>query len=182
MLPCRRGSAARGLLLWERFTTITTSICKMPTSSRQTDTRTATTSIMNEHKRPRSNKAKNDKDSILADAKNLLYILHPAIQRMPKIERIEGAPVEMKRATQNIIRHFSIAKECQEVRQERIREMFGEFGILLANFELCIAQGLLTDSDKLRIAIQLERIEEGVRKWRNAARSLKRQEQSQVGQ
>ena len=136
---------------------------------------------MNEHKKPRGHKAHNDKDSILADAKNLLYILYPAIQRMPKIERIEGAPVEMKKAAQNIIRHFSIAKECQEVRQERIREMFGEFGILLANFELCIVQGLLTDKDKLGIAMQLERIEEGVRKWRNAARSLKRQEQQTVG-
>lgn len=135
---------------------------------------------MNEHKKSRGHKAHNDKDSILAYAKNLLYILHPSIQRMPKIERIEGAPVEMKRAAQNIIRHFSIAKECQEVRQERIREIFGEFGILLANFELCIAQGLLTDRDKLRIAEQLERIEEGVRKWRNAARSLKHQEQPQV--
>ena len=137
---------------------------------------------MNEHKKPRGNKAKNDKDSILADTKNLLFILRPAIQRMPKIDRIEGAPVDMKRAAQNIIRHFSIAKEFQEVRQDRIREMFGEFGILLANFELCIAQGLLTDNDKMRIAVQLERIEEGVRKWRNASRSLKRQEQSQVGQ
>ena len=136
---------------------------------------------MNEHKKPRGHKAHNDKDSILADAKNLLYILYPAIQRMPKIERIEGAPVEMKRAVQNIVRHFAIAKECQEVRQEHIREMIGEFGILLANFELCIAQGLLTDSDKLRVAVQLERIEEGVRKWRNAARSLKRQEQQEVG-
>ena len=81
---------------------------------------------MNEHKKPRVNKAKNDKDSILADAKNLLYILYPAIQRMPKIERIEGAPVEIKRAVQNIIRHFSIAKECQEVKQEHIREMIGD--------------------------------------------------------
>ena len=144
--------------------------------------RYANNNVNNERaQEPRGNKAKNDKDSILADAKNLLYILHPAIQRMPKIERIEGAPVEMKRAVQNIIRHFSIAKECQEVRQEHIREMFGEFGILLANFELCIAQGLLTDSDKLRIAVQLERIEEGVRKWRNASRSLKRQEQQEVG-
>ena len=123
---------------------------------------------MNEHKKPRGNKAKNDKDSILADAKNLLYILHPAIHRMPKIERIEGAPVEMKRAVHNIIRHFAIAKECQEVRQECIREMFGEFGVLLANFELCIAQGLLTDSDKLRIAIQLERIEERSRNTENS--------------
>ena len=137
---------------------------------------------MNEHKKPRGHKAHNDKDSILADSKNLLFILHPAVQRMPKIERIEGAPVEMKRALQGIIRHFSIAKECQEVRVQHIREIFGEFGILLANFELCIAQGLFTDKDKLRIAAQLERIEEGVRKWRNAARSLKRQEQQEVGQ
>lgn len=135
---------------------------------------------MNEHKTPRGNKAHRDKDSILADAKNLLYILYPAIRRMPKIERIEGAPVEMKRAAQNIIRHFSIAKECQEVRQERIHEMFGEFGVLLANFELCIIRGLLTDKDQLKIAMQLERIEEGVRKWRNASRSPKRQEQPQV--
>ena len=135
---------------------------------------------MNEYKKPRGNKAHNDKDSILADTKNLLFILYPAIQRMPKIERIEGAPVEMKKAAQNIIRNFSVAKECQEVRQECIREMIGEFGILLANFELCIAQGLMTDSDKLRVAMQLERIEEGVRKWRNAVRSLKHQEQQQV--
>ena len=136
---------------------------------------------MNEHKKPRGHKAHNDKDSILADTKNLLYILYPAIQRMPKIERIEGAPVELKRSAQNIIRHFSIAKEYQDARQGQIREMFGEFGILLANFELCISQGLLTDKDKLRIAIQLERIEEGVRKWKNAARSLKRQDQQTVG-
>ena len=108
---------------------------------------------MNEHKKPRGHKAHNDKDSILADTKNLLFILYPAVQRMPKIDRIEGAPVEMKRALQGIIRHFSIAKECQEVRVQHIREIFGEFGILLANFELCIAQGLFTDKDKLRQAI-----------------------------
>ena len=40
--------------------------------------------------------------------------------------------------------------------------------------------GLFTDSEKLRIAIQLERIEEGVRKWRNATRSPKSQEQLEV--
>ena len=111
---------------------------------------------MNEHKKPRGHKAHNDKDSILADAKNLLYILYPAIQRIPKIERIEGAPIEMKRATQNIIRHFSIAKECQEVRQEHIREMLGEFGILLSNFELCITQGLLKNRTSYQRIMQLK--------------------------
>lgn len=132
---------------------------------------------MNEHTRPRTNKAKNDKDSILADTKNLLGILYPAMQRMPKIERIEGAPVEMRRAAINIIHNFCIAKEYQEVRHEYIRHMLGEFGVLLSVFEICINQGLFTDSDKLKIAIQLERIEEGVKKWRNALRSQNRQVQ-----
>ena len=102
---------------------------------------------------------------------------------MPKIERIEGAPVEMKRAVLGIIRHFSIAKEYPEQRDTEIRQMFGEFGILLVTFELCIVQGLLTEKDQLKIAIQLERIEEGVRKWRNAVRShTKRQVQQTVGE
>ena len=128
----------------------------------------------------RGNKAKRDKDSILADTKNLLCILHPAIQLMPKIERMEGAPQEMKRACYNIIRCFSIAKECPEVRQENIQRMFGEFGVLLAAFELCIGYGYFTDGEKLKVAIQLERIEEGVKKWRNATRSPKSQEQRTV--
>lgn len=128
----------------------------------------------------RGNKAKRDKDSILADTKNLLKILHPIIQPMPKIERIEGAPVEMKNACYNIIRYFNQAKECQEVRQENIRRMFGEFGVLLAAFELCISYGLIKEHDRLAIAVQLERIEEGVRKWRNATRSPKSQDQQTV--
>ena len=132
--------------------------------------------------RTRSNKAKKDRGSILADVKNLLYILHPAIQRMSKIERIEGAPVEMKHACYDLIRHFTVAMECQEVRLAYIHKMFADFGGILASFELAIQFGLFTDSDKLRIAIQLERIEEGSRKWRNASRSLRSQEQQEVAE
>lgn len=134
---------------------------------------------MNDHRISR-NRAKNDKDSILADVKNLLFILHPAIQSMPKIERIEGAPQEMKRALHSMIRNFSIAKEYREARAECIREMIGNFGVLLANFELCVVQGLMTNKTQLAVAVQLERIEEGIKKWRNAQRSLMRQESSQV--
>ena len=127
-----------------------------------------------------SNKAKRDKGSILADTKNLLFVLHPALQHMPKIERMEGAPQEMKMACYDLIRHFTVAIECPEVRLKNIQMMFGDFGTLLATFELCIQFGLLTDSEKLRIAMQLERIEEGVRKWRNSTRSPKSQEQHEV--
>lgn len=135
---------------------------------------------MNNHISPRGNRGKKDKSSILADVKNLLHILNPAIQRMPKIVRIEGEPFHMKNAALDIIRHYSIAKECPEVRQHHIHEMFGAFGILLANFDLCVVQGLMTDRTKLAVAIQLERIEEGIRKWRTSTRSSDRQEQYQV--
>ena len=59
--------------------------------------------------------------------------------------------------------------------------MFGCYGRLLANFDLCIVQGLMTDSDKVRVATILERIDEGIKRWRNASRTLNRQEQQQVG-
>lgn len=135
---------------------------------------------MNNYKKPRSNKARKDKDSILADTKNLLYVLYSCIQRMPKIERIEGAPMEMKRAATGIVSSFSIAKECPEVRLQEIHKMIGYYGSLLASFDLCIAYGLLTDKDKIQIAVLLERIEEGIKKWRNASRTLNRQEYHQV--
>lgn len=128
----------------------------------------------------RSNKAKRDKGSILADTKNLLCILHPALQHMPKIERIEGGPCEMKKACYNLIGHFTTAMECSESRLECIHKIFADFGIMLAAFDLSIQLGLFTDSEKLRIAIQIERIEEGIKKWRNATRSLKSQAQQEV--
>ncbi|MBO4657962.1 MAG: hypothetical protein J5639_09345 [Bacteroidales bacterium] len=128
----------------------------------------------------RSNKAKKDKGSILVDVTNLLAILYPAIQKMPKIERIEGAPREMKTACYGIIRHYSVAKENPEVRMWHIRSMFGDYGVLLTAFSLCVQYGLFTDSVKLAVAVQLERIEEGIRKWRNATRSPKSEEQLQV--
>lgn len=136
---------------------------------------------MNNLKKPRGNRARRDKDSILADAKNLMFVLYGCIQRMPKIERMEGAPVEMKRATIAIIKSFTIAKECPEVRLREIHKMFGEYGCLIASFDICIVEGLLTDSDKLRIAGILERMDEGIKRWRSASRTLNRQDQQQVG-
>ena len=113
----------------------------------------------------RGNRANRDRTSILADAKNLLKKLIPMIQRMPKIERIEGAPQMMKQATCGIIENVTIAMNCPDVRKEYIQKMFGNYGLLLAAFEVIIFQGLLTDGDKLAICESLERIEEGVKKW-----------------
>jgi len=129
----------------------------------------------------RGNKAKRSKKSILADTKNLLYILYPAVQKTPKIERMEGAPMEMKRACYDLIRHYTTAKECPEVRLANIQQMFGAIGTLLASFELCVKYGLFTDKERLQIAMQIELIKEGAKKWRNATRSPKSQDQWTVG-
>lgn len=130
--------------------------------------------------RNRSNKAKRDKGAILADTKNLLGVLHVALQHMPKIERIEGAPCEFKRACYNLISHYNTAMDCTEVRLEYIHRMFGDFGVILASFDLCIRFGFFTDTERLHIAEQLEKIEEGIKKWRNATRSPKSQAQQTV--
>lgn len=56
-----------------------------------------------------SNKAKNDKGSILVDIENLLDAFEPAFMRMPKIRRIHGAAVRMEDAAYDIIHYFTIA-------------------------------------------------------------------------
>lgn len=130
--------------------------------------------------RTRSNKAKRDKGAILADTKNLLGILHVALQHLPKIERIEGAPCEFKRACYDLIRHYNIAFDCPEVRLEYIHRMLGDLGVMLATFDICIRSGFFTDTERLHIAEQLDKIEEGAGKWRNATRSPKSQAQQTV--
>lgn len=115
--------------------------------------------------RGRGNKANRDKMSILADAKNLLCKLIPMFQRMPKIERMDGAPVMMKTAVCGIIECYTVAYNCPEARREYIQRMFGHYGLLIASFDILINQGLLTDSNKLAVCESLDRIEEGVKKW-----------------
>ena len=131
-----------------------------------------------------SNKARNSKESILTDTKELLKILDTAIKRMPKMYRQHGAAIRMEQAGYDIIHHFTIAYNCKEVRIDEIRMMFGAYGRLIAAFEILMAvrldtqkssnhensgkMGLFTDTCKLAIARQIERIEEGVVKWHNA--------------
>jgi len=133
-------------------------------------------------------KANKDKDSILADAKELLKILIPAIQTMPKIERIDGAAIDMKRAAFDMIHHFTIAYNCPEVRAENIHQMFGDYGRLIACFEILLTQrantmqtnpgaGLFTNKTKLNLARKIERIEAGIVKWRNSLRTLRQAQQ-----
>ena len=124
----------------------------------------------------RGNKAQRDAFvSIPAEVKEMLRHLHPAIQHMPKTERIDGAGAEMRRAAYAIIREYHIAYHCKDVRTEHIRQMVGWYGQLQAAFEIACLLGVLKDCYKLSIAMRMERIEEGIMKWKNA-QSAQRQE------
>ena len=85
----------------------------------------------------RGNKARRDAFiSIPAETKQLLRHLIPAIQHMPKIDRIDGVGAEMKRAAWGILREYHMAYRCQESRtsfkatqeiRRRICEKWWEF-------------------------------------------------------
>ncbi len=109
--------------------------------------------------------------------KEMLRNLHPAIQRMPKIERIDGAGAEMRRAAYAVLREYHIAYFCKDkgAKTDHILQMIGWYGHLQAAFEIACLLGVLEDRFKLPIAMRMERIEEGIRKWNNA-QSAQRQE------
>lgn len=127
----------------------------------------------------RGNKARRDAFvDIPAEAKELLRQLHAALQRMPKIERMDGAGAEMKHAAYSILREYHMAYYCPEYKAEHIRQMIGWYGHLQAALEICCLEGAMPDRFKLPIAMRMERIEEGIMKWKNA-QSAQRQAQAQ---
>lgn len=134
------------------------------------------------------NRAKNDKGSILVDIEKLLDVFEPAFMRMPKIRRIHGSAVRMEDAAYDIIHYFTIAYEMgqDEAAEKRkyVAQMLGAYGRMQSCFkrlmkididtmkksdedskgEMC----LFSDSTKLAIAQCMERIEEGIIKWRKS--------------
>lgn len=122
----------------------------------------------------------------MTDTKSLLKTLDTAIKRMPKIYRCHGAAIRMEDAAYDLINHFTQAINCKEVRTVEIQKMFGAYGRLIAAFEILMEvkldtqksnhpdnigeMGLFSDKCKLMLARDMERIEEGIRKWYNASR------------
>ncbi len=138
-----------------------------------------------------SNKARNDKGSILVDVENMLDIFEPAFMRMPKIRRIHGAAVRMEDAAYDIIHYFTIAYEMgpSEAKEKRyyVSQMLGAFGRMQSCFKRLMKIRLdsqkksdgdskhemyvFSDSVKLSIAMCMERIEEGIIKWRKSIKT-----------
>lgn len=126
----------------------------------------------------RGNKAHRDAYvSIPAEAKEMLRHIIPAVQHMPKADRMDGAGAEMKRAAFAIIREFHMAYYAvdPEAKARHISCLVGWYGHLQAAVEIACLQGVLKDTYKLPIAMRMERIEEGIMKWNNA-QSAQRQE------
>ncbi len=135
------------------------------------------------------NKANNDKSSILIDIENLLDAFEPAYMRMPKVTRIESAAPKMKDAAYDIIRYYQMAYFSDDTNEKRsyINQMIGAYGILQSCFKRLMKMdmntmkksdgenigkmSLFSDGVKLSIAINMERLEKGMLKWRNSTKS-----------
>ena len=107
----------------------------------------------------------------------MLRHIYPAIQHMPKGERMDGVGADLKRAALAIIREYYMAYYAQdpETKAAHILEMVGWFGYLQAVVEIACKQGILLARFRLPIAERMERIEEGVIKW-NSSTSARRQD------
>lgn len=139
-----------------------------------------------------SSRAKKDKGSILVDLEQLLDVFEPAFMRMPKIRRIHGAAVRMEEAAYDMIDYFHIAYEFNNkedeifIKRKYIIKMLGAYGRMQSCFKRLMkidmdtmksttcgekdkkSMCLFSDSAKLAIAKSMEKIEEGIIKWRNS--------------
>lgn len=137
------------------------------------------------------NKAANSKESILCDAKELMKLYDRVTWHLPKARREHSALRRFEDAGYRVIHCFSVAFELrgedeQRRKREYIEQMIGAFGEMLAAFEIMMdmrdmtqkrsdeeSKGemfLFSDSAKLAIARLLERMDAGIRKWRNSIR------------
>ena len=122
----------------------------------------------------RGNKAHRDAFvSIPAETKEMLRYVIPAVQHMPKIDRVDGAGGVMRKAAWKIIEEFYIAYRCPEMRVVHIERMIGSVGVFVSALEIACLQGIMREEFKLNIAMRLERIEEGIMKWYNGTRQVR---------
>ena len=136
-----------------------------------------------------SNKAKNSKESIICDAKELMKLYDRLTWHLPKARREHGAVKRFEDCGYRIIHYCTIAMEIhqdneQQKKKEYVERLLGAFGEMLAAFEILMEMRAMTqkrsdensqhemylfsDNGKLAIARLLERIEAGVKKWRNS--------------
>ena len=137
------------------------------------------------------NKAKNSKESILCDVKELLKYFDRVTWHLTDARRAHGAVKRFEDAGYRIIHCCTIAMELrgedeQARKREYVERILGSFGEMVAAFEILSDMRVMTqkrsdaesigaiflfsDTAKLEIARLLERIDEGVRKWRNSIR------------
>ena len=137
------------------------------------------------------NKAVYSKESILCDTKELMKLYDRLTWHLPKARREHSAVRRFEDAGYRIIHYCTIAMEMKndgDMQEKRryIDCILGSFGEMLASFEILMDMRVMTqkmsgddsrhemylfsDSGKLAIARLLERIELGVKKWRNSVR------------
>lgn len=136
--------------------------------------------MANEQIKARGNGAQNDKDSILVEAKKLLAVLHAALPNIHKVHRQLSAYSHMVHAALTLIEEFHLAREYKEDRVLHQKRMIAQYAVISAMLEECDSLGYITKSDELKICQILDRMDEGIRRWKSATMSPKNQEREEV--
>lgn len=138
-----------------------------------------------------SNKAKQSKESILCDTKELMKLYDRVTWHLPKARREHSAVKRFEDAGYSIIHYCAVAMELRSEedkprKREYIERLLGAHAEMMAAFEILMDMRAMTqkksdrdskkemylfsNSGKLAIAMLLERIETGIKKWRNSIR------------
>ena len=136
-----------------------------------------------------SNRAKNSKESIISDAKELMKLYDRLTWHLPKVRREHGAVKRFEDCGYRVVHYCTIAMELRSEdekprKREYVERILGTFGEMLAVFEILMDMRAMTqkrsdresvhemylfsDNGKLAIARLLERMEAGIKKWRNS--------------
>ena len=96
-----------------------------------------------------SNKAKNSKESIICDAKELMKLYDRLTWHLPKARREHGAVKRFEDTGYRIVHYCTIAMEMrqkseQQKKKEYVERILGAFGEMLAAFEILMDMKAMT--------------------------------------
>ena len=102
-----------------------------------------------------SNKAKNSKESILCDAKELMKLYDRVTWHLPKARREHNAVRKFEDAGYAIIHDCTIAMELkgedeQQRKREYVEHLIGSFGEMLAAFDILMDMKDMTQKKRCR--------------------------------
>ncbi len=124
---------------------------------------------MADNLKSRSNTAHNCKDSILVEAKGLLKTLHRCVHTIPNMYKKHSAFTLMMDSAVEVVKEFHLGREYKDDRVLHIKRMTAHYAVIVAMVEECDDLGCMPKNEIERICRHLDRMQEGIRKWKSSA-------------